>query len=113
MSAFASASAPTAADIPDISNIQNEFDNFMFDLDGVIMQGGLLIDGVAEAIAHLQQHDKSVFFLSNNSTKSRRMYAEKLRELGLVRLHWCANVCVYGVLYSSTYMIDSNAGVDS
>jgi hypothetical protein len=72
-----------ADDIPDISNLACPFDNFMFDLDGVIVHGAHLIPGVAAAIAHLQAHGKRVLFLTNNSTKSRRMYADKLQNLGL------------------------------
>ena len=73
-----------ANQIRDVSNQVCEFDNFMFDLDGVIIQAGVLIPGVKEAIEHLQTHGKQLFFLSNNSTKSRRVYGEMLRNLGLV-----------------------------
>jgi len=75
----------SASEIPDIVDRVCEFDTFVFDLDGVIIQGGILIPGIQEAICHLQDNDKQIFYLSNNSTKSRRMYAEKLRDLGLVR----------------------------
>ena len=71
---------------PDISNQRCEFDTFIFDVDGVILQGGGLIPGVKEALEHLQQHGKQIYFVSNNSTKSRRVYAEKFQSLGLVRV---------------------------
>lgn len=53
------------------------------DCDGVIWLGPTLIDGVADTIAHLRGLDKRVFFVTNNSTKSRAGYLKKFTGLGL------------------------------
>eukprot|EP00871_Galdieria_phlegrea_P000708 jgi/Galph1/1638/GphlegSOOS_G319.1 len=56
---------------------------FIFDCDGVIWKGDTLIDGAKEVIDHLQQEGCRVYFITNNSTKSRAAYLKKFRSLGL------------------------------
>ena len=54
-----------------------------FDLDGTIYLGGDLIDGAASVVDALRERDVSVFFLSNNSSRWKPEYAEKLDALGI------------------------------
>jgi phosphoglycolate/pyridoxal phosphate phosphatase family enzyme len=56
---------------------------FIFDCDGVIWLGERLIERVGEAVAYLRARGKRVFFVTNNSTKSRAGYLRKFTELGL------------------------------
>lgn len=56
---------------------------FIFDCDGVIWKGDSLIDGVPAVLDKLRKAGKMVFFVTNNSTKSRKGYLKKFQELGL------------------------------
>jgi len=55
---------------------------FFLDLDGTVYLSDTLISGAKEAIEALRQNAK-VFFLTNNSSKSRDTYAKKLTNLGI------------------------------
>jgi HAD superfamily hydrolase (TIGR01450 family) len=56
---------------------------FIFDLDGTIYLGDNLIPGVKEFIHHLQFNKKFIYYLSNNSSKSKLHYVQKLRSMGI------------------------------
>ncbi|CAM9276071.1 unnamed protein product [Phaeothamnion confervicola] len=58
-------------------------DVFIFDCDGVIWKGDSLIDGVPAVLDALRAAGKKCFFVTNNSTKSRKGYKSKFDELGL------------------------------
>ncbi|KAL8033047.1 hypothetical protein ABFX02_13G137700 [Erythranthe guttata] len=58
-------------------------DVFLFDCDGVIWKGDVLIDGVSETLDTLRAMGKKLVFVTNNSTKSRKQYAKKFRSLGI------------------------------
>ena len=58
-------------------------DVFVFDCDGVIWKGDSLIDGVPETLEFLKSKGKKLFFVTNNSTKSRAGYLQKFLSLGL------------------------------
>ena len=51
----------------------------MFDLDGTIYYGSRIIDGANDVIRHCRTLGKQVFFLTNNSTKTRKQIFEKLQ----------------------------------
>jgi len=55
---------------------------FLLDVDGVLVRDRTPLPGAVEAVLALRARGP-VLFLSNNSTLSRRGYAEKLSELGL------------------------------
>jgi len=55
----------------------------IFDLDGVIYRGGEGLPFAAEAVSGLRELGVHVRFLTNNSTRSRSSYSEKLRGLGI------------------------------
>ncbi|XP_075035438.1 glycerol-3-phosphate phosphatase [Mixophyes fleayi] len=57
-------------------------DTVLFDCDGVLWRGDEAVPGAPELVNGLKQAGKRVFYLTNNSTKTRSMYAEKLGRLG-------------------------------
>lgn len=67
----------------------------LFDLDGTIYYGSKLIDGAAEVVEAFRQKGIKVFFMTNNSTKSRRDIYDRLRNMGLR--------CDVGDIYTSSY----------
>lgn len=62
------------------------YDAYIFDLDGTIYLGDMLLPGAAALIERLRAAGKRTLFLSNNPTKTRRQYAEKLSRLGIPTL---------------------------
>jgi len=58
-------------------------DCFIFDCDGVIWKGDSLIPGVPAVLDKLRAAGKKIFFVTNNSTKSRQGYLKKFTSLGL------------------------------
>jgi len=58
-------------------------DVFIFDCDGVIWRGDSLIDGIPNVLDKLRAAGKTLFFVTNNSTKSRAGYKSKFTSLGL------------------------------
>jgi len=55
---------------------------FLVDLDGVLIRGQEPLPGAAEALQRLKELGRVIVF-SNNSTRSRRAFAERLTQLGL------------------------------
>lgn len=56
---------------------------FLFDFDGTVWMGGTMIPGVAETIQELRLAGKQPIYLTNNSSKSRAEYFQRLQKLGL------------------------------
>ena len=54
----------------------------VFDLDGVIYRGETAVPGAIPTLSHLTAAGHRLFFLTNNSTRSRRDYAGKLSRMG-------------------------------
>jgi NagD protein len=59
------------------------YDGYIFDLDGTVYMGDTPIPGALETIAALRAAGSRVLFLSNNPTRTRQQYAEKLTRLGV------------------------------
>jgi 4-nitrophenyl phosphatase len=53
------------------------FDTFFFDCDGVIWSGDKEIENVPKVLNLLVSAGKKIIFVSNNSSKSRRVYLAK------------------------------------
>ncbi len=64
------------------NNIKN-IDTFLLDLDGTIYLSDQLIEGSLDFLQTLKEQGKSYIFLTNNSSKSRNDYYEKLINLGI------------------------------
>jgi 4-nitrophenyl phosphatase len=56
---------------------------FILDIDGVIFRGNKLIKNSEKTIERLRKLGKKIIFLSNNSTKSRRIYIKKFENVGI------------------------------
>jgi len=61
----------------------SKFNTFLLDCDGVLWSGDQLIKGVRETIEKLRALGKKIYFVTNNSTKTRQQHAEKIRRLGI------------------------------
>lgn len=83
-------------------------DSVLFDCDGVIWRGDQAIPGAPEVINLLKKNGKKVFFVTNNSTKTRKMYADKMTTLGF-------NVTeeeVFGTAYCSAMYLKTVCKLD-
>lgn len=60
----------------------DSFDTIVTDCDGVLYINNDAIDGVPRALNLLRQYGKKVVFATNNSTKNRVQFMQKLRKLG-------------------------------
>lgn len=69
--------------LSDPSSLLDRTDMFIFDCDGVIWRGDSVIDGVPQVLDRLREMGKQLFFVTNNSTKSRAQYLKKFTNLGL------------------------------
>lgn len=56
---------------------------FIFDLDGVIWRGDNLLPYAKECIDYLSKNNYKIFFLTNNSTRTREQYSVKLNSFGI------------------------------
>jgi len=66
-----------------MSQLLDGVDVFIFDCDGVIWRGDSLIQDIPETLEKLRALGKKMFFVTNNSTKSRAGYKKKFDSLGL------------------------------
>ncbi len=55
----------------------------VFDMDGVLYRGGVLLPGAKETLERLRRAGWQVFFGTNNSTATRQEYVDRLATLGL------------------------------
>ncbi|KAJ2981833.1 hypothetical protein NUW54_g10821 [Trametes sanguinea] len=65
------------------ADLLDKYDTWLFDCDGVLWQGDKLIEGATEVLQLLRHHKKSVLFVTNNATKSRKNYKKKFDSLGV------------------------------
>lgn len=56
---------------------------YIFDLDGTIYLGDTALPGAAETVAALRADGRRTIFLSNNPTRTRQQYVEKLSRMGI------------------------------
>lgn len=61
----------------------NNIKAVLFDLDGTIYYGNKMIDSADEVVSTLRNQDKKIYFMTNNSTKSRQGIYDKLTKMGL------------------------------
>ncbi len=59
------------------------YDAYIFDLDGTCYLGDALLPSAEETISRLRELGRRTVFLSNNPTRTREAYAERLTRLGL------------------------------
>ncbi|KAM8837952.1 glycerol-3-phosphate phosphatase [Spinachia spinachia] len=63
-------------------DVLDSVDSVLFDCDGVIWRGEQAVPGAPQVLNLLREKGKKVLFVTNNSTKTREMYAEKMSALG-------------------------------
>lgn len=80
----------------------------LFDLDGTIYYGNKMIDGADKVVKKFRDSGKKVFFMTNNSTKSRKEIYDKLCNMGLE----CREDEVYTSGYAAA-MYTKSKGFDS
>lgn len=61
----------------------SDIKGFLIDLDGTIYRGNKLLPGAVDFINMLKRRDKKFLIISNNSSKSRKNYKNKLNEFGI------------------------------
>lgn len=59
------------------------YSTYIFDLDGTIYLGNDLLPGAAATVAAVRAAGRRTIFLSNNPTKTRQQYADRLCTLGI------------------------------
>jgi NagD protein len=59
------------------------YDGYIFDLDGTVYLGDIVLPGAVDLFARLRRDGRRVAFLSNNPTKNREQYVAKLTKLGI------------------------------
>ncbi|KAM9411143.1 glycerol-3-phosphate phosphatase isoform 1-T1 [Salvelinus alpinus] len=101
-----------------IKQMLDSVDSVLFDCDGVIWRGDQAIPGAPDVINLLKKNGKKVFFVTNNSTKTRKMYADKLALMGFNATEdevfgtaYCSAMYLKHVsrLQGKVYLIGSNA----
>lgn len=83
MAQFRSEATASASLLTNPAKLIDSVETFLFDCDGVIWRGDVLIDGVPETVEMLRSKGKRLIFVTNNSTKSRKQYGKKFEMLGL------------------------------
>nr|XP_020471565.1 glycerol-3-phosphate phosphatase [Monopterus albus] len=103
---------------PLVKQVLDSVDSILFDCDGVIWRGDQAIPGAAQVIHLLKESGKKVLFLTNNSSKTRKMYADKMSRLGFnVREDEVFGTAYCSAMYLKTvcklegkvYLLGSNA----
>lgn len=86
-----------------VERLLDSYDYFLFDCDGVLWLGDHLLPQVCETLDLLKSHNKTVIFVTNNSTKSRNDYLSKFRKLGI---NGITKNEVFGSSYASAVYIE-------
>eukprot|EP01068_Selenidium_serpulae_P004062 Selendium_serpulae@DN3401_c0_g1_i1.p1 len=63
-------------------DIVDRYDVFLLDMDGVLWTGQRPCEGAAEAVKYLKGKNKKVFYVTNNSSRSRKGYVDVLARKG-------------------------------
>ncbi|MHA1577914.1 MAG: HAD-IIA family hydrolase, partial [Candidatus Thorarchaeota archaeon] len=66
-----------------MTGLLKEVHCFLFDMDGTIYLGDKLLPGAQDFLEYLDEKKVPYYFLTNNSSRSRADYVEKLNRLGL------------------------------
>lgn len=91
----------TSAD--QVRAVLDNYDYFLFDCDGVIWLGDHILPHVVETLALLKQHNKTVFFVTNNSSKARSDYLAKFAKLGIPDV---SKQEVFGLSYATAVYVE-------
>lgn len=64
-----------------LKEIISSHDNFFFDLDGVVWECESLLPGVSDLLNTLVQHNKSIYYVTNNAIHSRASFLKLFQRL--------------------------------
>jgi phosphoglycolate/pyridoxal phosphate phosphatase family enzyme len=78
----------------------------VFDLDGVVYRGHTLLPGAKKTIAWLRDQGVRIFFLTNNSTLTRKEYVHRLEGFGIS----CSKEMIYSSAYACALYLRENEG---
>eukprot|EP00775_Hariotina_reticulata_P009141 gene9141-9309_t len=78
-------SEPTSKWLDNVTGqeLLQEVDTIIFDCDGVLWRGNEVIPCAVEALQVMRDAGKRLFFVTNNSSKSRAQYLSKFNSLGI------------------------------
>lgn len=65
------------------AHLIEQYDNFLFDCDGVLWSGPTVLPGVVSFFHKLRERGKRILFVSNNASKSRRTLLERINAMGI------------------------------
>ncbi|PBK80598.1 2-phosphoglycolate phosphatase [Armillaria gallica] len=85
------------------ASLIDNYNTWMFDCDGVLWHDDQLIAGAVDVLRLLRHRKKTIVFVTNNATKSRRDYKAKFDRLG-VEAHVDE---IYGSAYASAVYLSS------
>lgn len=63
--------------------LAEQFDAFLFDLDGVVYIGGEPVDGARDALCRIREKDKELRFLTNDPVSTRSQVVRRLRGMDI------------------------------
>ncbi|CAK9435951.1 uncharacterized protein LODBEIA_P05570 [Lodderomyces beijingensis] len=86
-----------------LDKIIDQYDYFLFDCDGVLWLGDHLLPSVSETLEYLKSKDKTVIFVTNNSTKSRGDYLKKFQKMGIEGI---TKSEIFGSAYATAIYVD-------
>jgi phosphoglycolate/pyridoxal phosphate phosphatase family enzyme len=85
-SLFHSTKANNVVKLSSCQKFVDNIDIFIFDCDGVFWRGQQVIDRANDVLNHLKILNKKVYFITNNSRKSRSGMLKHFHELGLMNV---------------------------
>jgi len=87
--------------------MKNNFSCFVFDLDGVLYLGDTPISNASNAVKKLIAEGKQVYFLTNNSGKTRKSYQEKLATVNGLTV---PETSIFTSAYATALVLKARAG---
>lgn len=78
------AQVPKLLDRQCVKSFLDSFDNVLTDCDGVLWAGDTLIGKANQTMNKLRSLGKKIFYVTNNSTKSRVEFVDKCKNLGFI-----------------------------
>lgn len=104
----------TLSDKESLKSLIENNDVFLFDCDGVVWRGNNIINGIVECYNWLKSLNKKVYFITNNSLKSRIGYVKRFHELNIninENEIYCTAYAAAKYLYNNNFHLLTNKKV--